>query len=163
MLVLLIIFFSYITIGSLIYQNQNKIFYIFNYAIATTPTNSMDGNNGDSFGSGSIVLLTNTKYENLKIDDIIVYQDDFYGKLIIHRIVDEDELGFITKGDNEFDNDFGYVNKQTYQGKYLTHFNFFKIGIWIEYFKFTIFLVMILLFSGLLYKQVVSIKDHNKE
>lgn len=155
---LLIIFFIYIIIGSLIANSKNELFKVFGYSLATTPTSSMKGNNPDNFDEGDIIIITNYDYNKLIIGDIIVFKDNQNKKLIIHRIIDKNDLGFITQGDNNTQNDLGYVNYENYQGKYLTHYKFFKIGLWINELKLFILSLVIIFLTILLFKEIKNLK-----
>ncbi len=156
---LLIIFFIYIIIGSLISNSKNELFKVFGYSLATTPTDSMKGNNPDNFDEGEIIIITDYDYDKLEIGDVIVFKDNQNEKLIIHRIVGKDDLGFITKGDNNPHNDLGHVNKKDYQGKYLTHYKFFNIGLWINELKLVTLSIVMIILIVLLIKEIKILRN----
>ena len=121
----------YIIIGSTVAIKNNELFRMFGYSYAVVPTPSMEGNKKDNFSSGDVVLIYDAPYEDLAIGDIIVFKSSDDSKLIIHRIIDADGFGFVTKGDNNEFPDFGIVTKDIYRGRYKTHFELFGIGLWL--------------------------------
>ena len=64
----------------------------------------------------ALLLVDKTPYEDLKEEDIILFNTVEYG-LVSHRIVDKDDVGFITKGDNNKNQDSWRVTPEMYKGK----------------------------------------------
>ena len=66
---------------------------------------------------GSIVITK--KVHDYHIDDIVSYSqmEEDIEKTVVHRIIDEDEGGFIIKGDNNRKNDPGIVPPESIYGK----------------------------------------------
>ena len=72
---------------------------LFSYSISYVPTNSME----DEIMPGEYVLFQKTSFEQVDEEDVIVYKSksgNMQGKYIIHRVIEEYEDYFITKGDN---------------------------------------------------------------
>ena len=71
--------------------------------------------------TNDVIFITNTSKENLSVGDIISFKTGDY--INTHRIIRiEEENGeevYITKGDNNKDEDRGYVRFQDIEGKYL--------------------------------------------
>lgn len=122
----------YIIIGSSIAHQRQELFDILGYSYAVVPTSSMEGDKEDNFKAGSVVVIYQKPFEDLEINDIIVFKSLYENKLIIHRIIQKTESGFITKGDNNPVADQGFVTKSNYQGTYVSHFEFLGIGLWIS-------------------------------
>ena len=68
--------------------------------IVAVESNSMAGQNPDSFYKGDILILQGTSSEDLEIGDIIVFTPDSHQTPIVHRIIAINADGtFQTKGD----------------------------------------------------------------
>ena len=68
--------------------------------------------------TGSIAFISkNIDYENIKEGDIISY--DLGKTKVLHRVIDKNKEGLITKGDNNNVVDFGIVTESQINGKYL--------------------------------------------
>lgn len=109
---------------------------------------SMDGNMEDSFGAGSMVIMTKPK--DIQIGDIIAFRDPSAKELVIvsHRVVDmypqDGETRYVTKGDANNTNDLGTIGEADLIGKYAFHIE--KLG------DFALFMrepIGMLLFIGL--------------
>lgn len=103
--ILIFIFLIYIIIGSILVVRNNELFRLFGYLYVVVLIKFMEGDNFDSLDVGDVVIIFNIFYEDLKIGDVIVYIFNEDGKMIIYRIIDKIEEGFIIKGDNN-NNDF---------------------------------------------------------
>lgn len=161
--ILIFILSIYIIIGSTLAVRNNELFRLFGYSYAVVPTKSMEGDNPDSLDAGDAVIIFNTPYEDLNIGDVIVYISNEDGKMIIHRIIDKTEEGFITKGDNNNDADIQIVTKDAYQGKYTGKFQFFKIGLWLTDFRIILIGgVSVVLFIAVIYQIFKIIWDYKK-
>lgn len=74
-------------------------------------------------------LIFYKEKDTYEIDDIIVFQFD--GSLIVHRIIEDHEDGYVTKGDNNNTDDFlryGYIKDYQILGKVSNNYQFFGIG-----------------------------------
>lgn len=63
--------------------------------------------------TNSVVVTKSTPFENISVGDVIVFDTAEYG-LVMHRVVDVREQGYITKGDNNSDKDNWVVTKDMY-------------------------------------------------
>lgn len=99
--ILAFILASYILIFGSIARKNNELLTFLGYSYSVVPTDSMDGNYPDSIKPVSLIITKNVSYDDLAINDIIVFKSNEDHILIVHRIVDINEEGnFITKGDN---------------------------------------------------------------
>jgi len=120
-------------LGASAYRN-NELFYIFNYSFSIVPTDSMIGDQPDSLKPGDIAILQRGNFEQVKLGDVVVYQDQVNinglpkSILIIHRVVDINSDGsLVTKGDNPINNiDPHPVTRNTYQGTLSSKVTFLK-------------------------------------
>lgn len=78
----------------------------------------ISGSMKPKINKGDIVFITrHIEYEDIKKGDIISYS---LGKTkVLHRVINITENGFITKGDNNDNVDFGVVTKDQVNGKLL--------------------------------------------
>jgi len=117
-----VIAFLIMVIGTIAIK-QNEPLFIFNRAITAIPSGSMQGNLEDSLEIGDLAIIKKGSYEEVEIGDIIVFQQtitDQYEFLIIHRVVDKTQEGYVTKGDANNAIDKGYVTEDNYQGIYIS-------------------------------------------
>lgn len=97
---ILIIIFGFILLV-FIYKNiQTKILgndysSLFGYSAFEVVTGSMEGNEEDSISIGDWIVVKYTN--NIQLDDIITYQKD--GSFVTHRVIEEYNGTYITKGD----------------------------------------------------------------
>lgn len=155
--VLLFALSIYIIIGSAVAKNKNELFQLFGYAFAVVPTGSMAGDNPDSFDAGDAVIVYQSPYEALSVGDVIVYLATDGQTLIIHRIIEQTPLGFITQGDANLTPDTQLVTKADYRGKYVTDFKFFGIGHWLTDVRTVILSSMVLIFFIAIVYQIFKI------
>jgi len=64
-------------------------------------------------------VSTRTKYEDLKVGDIVVYNRESDGKRIIHRVIEITEEGIVTKGDHNKIDDGVSVTPDNLYGRHL--------------------------------------------
>ena len=115
---LIIILTGYILIFGSIARKNNNLLTFFGYSYSIVPTNSMAGSYEDSIEPVSVIISKNTSFDNLEINDIVVFKSNDNTKLIVHRIVRIDEDGyFITKGDNPNNSEDGPLYQDNYQAK----------------------------------------------
>ncbi|MEM3403172.1 MAG: signal peptidase I [Nitrososphaeria archaeon] len=73
--------------------------------------------------NGDLIIIDWTRFEDLKVGDIIVFKRPLLDDKVVHRIVDvrniNGERVFITKGDNNQVPDSNYVKSDNYVGKYV--------------------------------------------
>ena len=94
---LIIVILGYFVIANIVATKNNTIASFFGYSITYVPTESME----PTIKTNSTIMFEkNTKYDDLKVGDIIVYHNDETNMYIIHRIKEETNSGFIMQGDN---------------------------------------------------------------
>ena len=99
--------------------NPNKIPSIFGYKPFIVLSGSME----TEIYKGDLAIVKNVDVNTLKQNDIIAFRDqDNY--VVTHRIVEivdnNGAKGFITKGDNNNNEDSGTVNIDNVEGKYIS-------------------------------------------
>ena len=85
--------------------NENKEFY---EAKNITLENFEKFNFKNGFKKGDIMMLKGVQPKDIKIGDVVVYENTFNKNPIIHRVVEirkEDRYYFTTKGDNNYGED----------------------------------------------------------
>jgi preprotein translocase subunit SecG len=121
-------------------QKNNNLPYILNTSFSLIPSDSMVGNNPDSLDQFDVAIIQNKPYEDLKINDVIVFKSLKFEKgscvkiLKIHRIVGGDTTqGFTTRGDKNTTNDQNAedcaddnITKDIYQGTMSSKITFLK-------------------------------------
>lgn len=155
---LAIVFFAlalYITIFGAISRRNNDLLNFFGYSYAYVPTDSMAGNNEDSFNENSIIITKLNGYEDVKIGDIVVYDNG--QRLIVHRIVEINENGMVAKGDNNNGVDTTLVTKDNFKGVVTSSFAFFSLGESLPEIQTIILFIMIVVLFIYMIIQVVGI------
>lgn len=108
-----------ITIVIQITREPDKIPSFLGYKVLQVMSGSMD----DVFSVGNVILIKETKQEDIKKGDIITFKKE---KIITHRIVEmyknNDTMYYTTKGDNNNVNDAEKVKYEEIEGKYITKF-----------------------------------------
>lgn len=161
----------YVLIFGTIALRNNKLLNIFGYSYGLVPSDSMDGvapegATIDSFKKGSIVIVKFIDFDDLKINDVVVFKSDEAGiPLKVHRIVEEHDNYYVTKGDHASSsldsNDL--VTKEKYQAKVINVFYLFGIASSFTNFRGIILLVIIvILFASMLY-QIYNVVKHKNE
>lgn len=97
---ILIILFGFILLVFIYNNIQTRILgndysSIFGYSTFEVQTGSMEGNVEDSISIGDWVIVKYTN--NIQLEDVITYQKD--GAFITHRVIEEYNGTYITKGD----------------------------------------------------------------
>ena len=99
----------------------DKIPSFFGYKVLQVMSGSMD----DVFSIGDVILIKETKQEDIKKGDIITFKKE---NIITHRIIDmnkiNDTMYYTTKGDNNNVSDAEKVKYEEIEGKYITKFEF---------------------------------------
>ncbi len=154
-------------------QKNNELFFIFDYSFSVVPTDSMIGDLPDSIDIGDVVIIKRSPFEDIKIGDVIVYQDvvTIGGRarnlLVIHRVVGYHlDGGFETKGDNPANSvDPNPVTLDNFQGEFHSKITFLRPLVnLITNSKNIIFLVLFTVLAILLVLELVKIyKTFNKE
>ncbi|NCC55588.1 MAG: signal peptidase I [Erysipelotrichia bacterium] len=142
---------------------RNEPLYIFGRAVTAIPTGSMEGDLEDSLEIGDLAIIKRGSYDDIEIGDVIVFQqlisDDLY-ILVIHRVIDIKDQGFVTKGDANTSPDQGFVTEDEYQGVYVSKITWLKPIVSIittSLGKTVIFGLITVLLLGLLLSEIVHI------
>lgn len=112
-------FLSYV----IYHKKNNKAFRVFGNYISVVVSGSMEPT---IMTHDFIVYKASESYQ---IDDVIVFAAS--GMLIVHRIIEVRENGFITKGDNNINDDFntfGIIKPNQILGKVSNNFKLLGLG-----------------------------------
>ena len=91
--------------------------FLFLYICGIVPYVVLSGSMEPTIQTGSICFINkHTDIEDIKENDIIAFKHDD-GALITHRVVETNENGIKTKGDNNKSIDSNIVKKENYVGK----------------------------------------------
>lgn len=144
------------------------VIFIGLYICGITPYVVLSGSMEPTIKTGSLCFINkHAKYEQIKEKDIIAFKSN--GTLVTHRVDEINDDGFVTKGDNNDNQDGSLVTKDNFVGKNI--FWIPKAGFVIKLIQSTkgkiIFgtCVVLLLVIGLLFgddKKKVSKEEKNK-
>lgn len=116
LIILLPILFISLVILINSYTNPNEIPSFFGWKPFIVLSGSME----TEIYAGDIAVVKEVEPESLKVNDIIAYKED--DVVITHRIVEiieeDGQIKYLTKGDNNTDNDSGYVLPKNVEGLY---------------------------------------------
>lgn len=102
-------------------KEPDKIPSFLGYKVLQVMSGSME----DVFSVGDVILIKETKQEEIKKGDIVTFKKE---NIITHRIVEinknNDVIYYTTKGDNNNVNDAEKVKYEEIEGKYITKFVF---------------------------------------
>ena len=92
------------------------VIFIGLYIFGITPYVVLSGSMEPTIKTGSLCFINkHVKYENIKEKDIIAFKSS--GTLVTHRVDEINDYGFVTKGDNNDNQDGGLVTKDNFVGK----------------------------------------------
>jgi signal peptidase I len=164
---LIFIFAIWVMISGTIAQQRGELLWIFgySYSIVSDATDSMVGDREDSIEPGDIVFYKKTSYEDIEVDDIIIFYNSDSKIIVVHRVIGTDDDGhYITKGDNNSAADREPVTPETYRdGKAIMATSFLSLGTVVINYRNIIFLVIVLLLVGLLVSELVKIIRHVRD
>ncbi|QWB95561.1 S26 family signal peptidase [Mycoplasmatota bacterium] len=168
---LLIVFIIGSMVSATLSIKNGEPVYFFNYALGVVPTDSMVGDQEDSLDVNDMYLMKDVSIENIDIGDVIVYQGQTSNGskiLIVHRVVDQVNEGFITQGDNESQTDQSgiqdYITADNLVGKFSMKITFLKpISALIQSSVSFIFLGLIVVIFALLVFEIKDIMKHVQE
>lgn len=120
-----VIFLFCIILMNFISIKSEKAFNIIGFRTYTVLSGSMK----PKIDPGDIVMIINKNKVNLNKNDIITFKED--STVITHRIVDLEDDGYITKGDNNNSIDAFTVNPENVLGKVI--FRIPKLGYIVEF------------------------------
>ena len=94
--------------------------YVFGYKPFIIATGSME----TEYMTHSLVLIKQGGYDDVRVGDVIAFESDALNKrLAFHRVVEQTNAGFITKGDNNPSNDGLLVTHDNFIGREVFHTN----------------------------------------
>ena len=150
-LAVLLIFNVFNILSYKILKKDNVSF--FGYSTAVVVTGSM----AKTININDLVVVKS--FEDYNINDIIMFRKN--ANFVTHRIVDETEEGFITKGDANNAEDEWIVKQNEIVGKSITVIP--KVGFVLDFFKTPTGLISILLIGFLLIEGPLLIEDIKKK
>ena len=153
---LCLIFCIYITVEVIVANNENRPPSIFGLSVSYVPTESME----PTIEAGDYVVFSKVSFDDIKVDDIIVYKSQD-NRFIIHRVIEREADYLTVKGDNNPLADSERVTSDMVYGRYIRTLGFMAIfsgGIN----KNLIFFILILIFIIMIIMQAVSIYIKNK-
>lgn len=106
---------------NLITTKSDKMFKLIGFRSYTVLSGSME----PEFYPGDMVITQHKGKADIKVNDIVTYRDN-EGVIITHRIVEETDEGYITKGDNNNVNDAEVLKEENIIGE--VKFSIPKIG-----------------------------------
>lgn len=152
-IVLFILSIAYI-LANLNASKNHRLLYIFGFSYSVVPTDSMEPN----IHVNDVTLIKNVDFDELELEDIIVYYNDVENIFVVHRIKGYfDDGSFKTKGDNYPNYDTIHVTEDNYVGKVVSSGKFFGLGKLINNGRLVIFIVLILLFLFFIISEFINI------
>jgi signal peptidase len=136
--------------------------FLILYIFGIVPYVVLSGSMEPTIETGSVCFINkHTNIESIKEKDVIAFKMND-GTLVTHRAIKINDLGIVTKGDNNREADSNVVNKVNFVGKNL--FWIPKVGYVVKAFQTTkgkiiwVAIIVLLLVSGFLFGD-----DKNKE
>lgn len=106
---------------NLITTKSDKMFKLIGFRSYTVLSGSME----PKFYPGDMVITQHKEKADIKVNDIVTYKDN-EGVIITHRIIEETDEGYITKGDNNNVNDADILKEENIIGE--VKFSIPKVG-----------------------------------
>ncbi len=155
-------------------MNNGEPTFILGHALGIVPTDSMIGDNEDSLDVNDMYIIQRASIDEVEIGDVIIYKGTMSPNsdnqiLIVHRIVDKTDEGFVTQGDNENEPDQplyqDYITKDNIIGKFDYKITYLKpISALVQSNRSFIFLALIIVIAILLVTEIVDLmKTHQKD
>lgn len=158
-IVMFVLCISYIVMST-INAKKHKLFYVFDYTFAVVPTNSME----KTIMTDDIIIIKNVSFDDVDVDDIIVYYNSSKNINIVHRIIERYPDGsFLTKGDNNSSDDGIPITKDIYLGKVVANTKALGLGKLINNNRSLLFLAIIIVIIYLLVCEFINIIKITKE
>ena len=130
-------------------NSQNKIPKVFGYSYSAIVTGSMK----PKIGIGDIVISKDVDFEEIVIDDVIIFYSKVENKHIVHRVIRIEEDGsLITKGDANTSEDSSPTTKDNYEGKVVKVIP--KIGDLILNYRNLLFGIIIIIFIFIIINEI---------
>lgn len=129
---------------------------LFGYSLSYVPTNSME----EVIHQDSVILIKKDTEANYDVGDIIVYRaisGAVKGKLVVHRIIEITDEGYITQGDNNPIPDSDTVTYDMLYGEYIGNVEFLNFIGKISINKNIIFILIMIMVAVLIISQGLSL------
>lgn len=111
----IVIFMLVIMLINNLMSKSDSIFKVVGFRTYSILSGSME----PEINTGDLAIVRSAKSDDIKVGDIITFKYD--GKVVTHRVVEKNEEGFITKGDNNNASDNEIVRGEDLIGKVLFH------------------------------------------
>ncbi|MBN8048817.1 signal peptidase I [Paraclostridium bifermentans] len=118
---IVVVFLITVLALNLITTKSDKMFKLIGFRSYTVLSGSME----PKFYPGDMVITQHKDKADIKVNDIVTYKDN-EGVIITHRIIEETDQGYITKGDNNNVNDADILKKENIIGE--VKFSIPKVG-----------------------------------
>ena len=139
---------------------NHRLLFIFGYSYSVVPTDSMEPN----IHVDDVTLIKKVDYEDLELEDVIVYYNHESNIFVVHRIKGYfDDGSFKTKGDNNQYYDEIHITEDNYIGKVVKSGKFLGLGKVINNGRNLIFILLIGIFVFIIVCETVNIYKIAKE
>lgn len=140
---LIVLFFSltiYVLVAGTIAMKNKEMISLFGYTYSVVPTDSME----PEIMVGDSVIAKKVDFEDLEIGNDIIYHyvTDKLDIFIVHRIIREEDGGFITQGINNNNEDDVLVTEDNYVAKVVWSGKAANIGELVLHNRDLIFLIL---------------------
>ncbi|WP_052356881.1 signal peptidase I [[Clostridium] dakarense] len=141
----MVIFVLVVLVLNLLTTKSDKLFELIGYRSYTVLSGSME----PEFYPGDLVIIKHKNKTDIKVNDVVIFRDN-EGVIITHRIIEETNEGYITKGDNNNVNDADELIEDNIIGE--VKFSIPKLGYLIKFLSNPkIIAVELILLSGLIF------------
>lgn len=121
----MVIFVLVVLVINLLTTKSDKLFELIGYRSYTVLSGSME----PKFYPGDLVIIKHKNKTDIKVNDVVTFRDN-EGVIVTHRIIEEVNEGYITKGDNNNVDDADKLTEDNIIGK--VKFSIPKLGYLIE-------------------------------
>ncbi len=119
----LILLTVYILVEVIVANVNDRPARIFGISVSYVPTKAME----PTISAGDYIIYNKVNYDDVKLDDIIIYYNSNEEKYIVHRVYKIYDNYIITKGDNNALADTFHVTSENLYGRYLGKAGVLKI------------------------------------
>lgn len=113
---ILVFFVLFCIISLSIGASKGDMPSVFGLSISKVQTGSME----PTLDIGDIVLIKSANFDDISVDDIVVYKSEEFNIFIIHRVIEknDNDRTLVTKGDNNPAADTEIVTEDMISGEY---------------------------------------------
>lgn len=156
---ILLVFSLIVLIIGIKANREGKMPNVFGYTYSVVSSSSMV----PTYEVGDIIITKNINYDDVEVEDIIVFYSPTLDKFVVHRVIDINEDGsFITQGDNNPSPDNEYVYEENYIG--VVKAKIPKIGTLVLENRNILFIIVISIFAFVIIVEIVNIiKNINED